>query len=128
MAHTHDSAQTYERNAELSAGIAPPEGATAQGDWDSTDNQTKRLCRSILWATYNAGSTIVDIDGFQDETGTVDGPHLSVYGLADDGRLTAAGARRLAEALTTAADKLESLKSCQRCFATPAAVFKAVPL
>ncbi|SBS79253.1 hypothetical protein MHPYR_70174 [uncultured Mycobacterium sp.] len=98
-----------ERDAELNARIQPPANTTLVGGWDST-NQAGKLTRSTHWAAHDAGPTSVDIDGWQDETGTVDGPHLSVYGLDLGGKLNAADARRLAEALVAAADELERLK------------------
>lgn len=98
-----------ERDAELNARIQPPAGATDVGGWDSETNDG-HLCRSIQWATYDAGATSVDVDGFQDDTGAVDGPHLSVYGLELGGKLAPADARRLARALVAAADEFGRLE------------------
>src|ERR1700754_4095779 len=98
LAEARDHIATNERDAELTARIQPPAGVTF-GGWDSIENKTGRRCRSIQWASYEAGPTSVDIDGWQDETGAVDGPHLSVYGLESHGQLKAVDARRLARAL-----------------------------
>lgn len=97
-----------ERDAELAARIQPPAGATSVGGWDS-ETEGGHWCRSIQWATFGAGATAVDIDGLQDDTGAVDGPYLSVYGLEGGGQLTAAAARQLAATLTEAADEFERL-------------------
>lgn len=102
----HEYITENESDAELTAQIQSPANATWVGRWDNTDKAGRR-CRSIQWATYDAGRTSVDIDGWQDETGAVDGPHLSVYGLEDNRPLTVADARRLAAALLAAADKID---------------------
>jgi hypothetical protein len=100
-----------EHDAELSARIQPPAGATSIGGWDNIDPKTDRLLRSIRWANFPAGPAFsVAVDGFQDETGAVDGPHISVYGLEDGPDLEAADALRLARALVAAADHREGLK------------------
>lgn len=109
IGEARDHIETNRRNAELSARVQPPAGVISVGDWDTIDTASGRLTRSVQWFTHDAGPTTVDVDGFQGETGAIDGPHLSVYGLEGDGRLSADDARRLAQALTDAADELDRL-------------------
>lgn len=108
ISEAQDLAAENRRDAELNARIHPPAGTTP-GGWDSID-ATERRHRSIHWATFEAGRTAIDIDGTQDETGAIDGPHLSVFGLDDCRPLTAAEARELATALVAAADELDRLE------------------
>ncbi|BDB43314.1 MULTISPECIES: hypothetical protein [Mycobacterium] len=109
VGEARDYIATNERDAELSARIHPPAGAKSVDGWNSIDKQTGRQCRPVRWATYAAGRLSVDIDGLQDETGAVDGPHLTVFGLEDGGALTITDARQLAVALVAAADEMERL-------------------
>ncbi|MEH3129152.1 MAG: hypothetical protein PGN27_04225 [Mycolicibacterium neoaurum] len=98
--------------AELTARIQPPRGASAIFSWDSVDKASGLRYRVIQWAARELGYCSVDIDGYQDETGAVDGPHLSVYGL-DGTQISTPDAVKLAETLIEAAAELERLKQAE---------------
>lgn len=99
-----------QRDAELNARIQPPTGSRPVDGWDSISNTTGLLSRPVQWFIHELGRTAVAIDGWQDETGAVDGPHLSVYGFEDGKPIEASEARMLAASLTTAARELEALE------------------
>lgn len=100
-----------EHDAELSARVQPPAGATSVDGWGSIDSKTGRPCRSIQWSSHDAGRTAVDIDGWQDDTGEITERGISVYGMSEGESLTAADAVKLAAALLKAADVLRKLET-----------------
>ncbi|MBX9921673.1 MAG: hypothetical protein K2Y33_17915, partial [Mycolicibacterium frederiksbergense] len=69
ISEARDYIETNKRNAELSARIALPAGATAD-DWDSACLDGVP-CRSLEWSRHDTAKVGVGVDGFQDANGEV---------------------------------------------------------
>ncbi|BBZ38741.1 hypothetical protein [Mycobacterium conspicuum] len=85
-----------------------PAGATA-GEWDSIDNETGLLVRSLVWSEHDTGRVGVNVDGFQDASGAVT-RGVSIYDVPEGDSLTAIEARELAAALVEAANAMDALQ------------------
>lgn len=105
ISEARDYIETNKRNAELSARIALPAGATAD-DWDSACLDGVP-CRSLEWSRHDTAKVGVGVDGFQDANGEVS-RRISIY--LDNQDLDAGDARALAAKLVEAADVMERLQ------------------